>query len=290
MATDERGGPGSGVVRWVSADWLEAHLQDPGLVVADCRPGSSAYCSGHIPGAIHLNEALFRMHIGRLPARWIPAGAAGHLIGTLGIDADGPVAVYTAGGQDGAPPRVPYGDGLEALSAAYSLVRFGCRRVMILDGGIGPWTAGGRPVSREPGTARPSGFTVRVPIHFVIGYDECARIRDHPDVVLLDTRPEARYRERNPEGAPGHIPGAVSLPASCLLDPANPAGLGPEREIRAILAARGVMPEKTVVCSGGTGRSAAAVFLILKWYLGYPDVVMYEGGFAEWVSHRGTGT
>jgi len=290
MTREKREEPDSSVIRWISPEWLEAHLQDPGLVVADCRPEGRLYCSGHIPGAIHLNEALLRMHIGRLPARWIPAGAARHLLGTLGIGAESPVAVYTGCGKDGVLPHGPCGDGLEAPLVAYSLVRFGCRRVMILDGGLDLWRAEGRLVSQEPGVTRPSGFTVAVPIHLFIGYDECARLKDDPDVVLLDARPEARYKEHDPQGGAAHIPFAVSLPASLLLDPVNPARLKPEREIRAILSGLGVTPEKTVICASGTGKSAAAVFVVLKWFLGYPDVVMFEGGFAEWVSRTGDGT
>lgn len=273
------------VIRGVSPEWLEAHLQDPGLVVTDCRQNSHAYFTGHIPGAIYLNEALLRMHIGRLPVRWISAEAAQQLFRMLGIGEDSPVVVYTACRQEEASPQASAGDGLEALFIAYSFVRFGCRRVMILDGGLDQWKVEGRPLSQEYGETLPSAFTVEVPIDLFIGYEECVRIKDDPDVVLLDTRPKALYEGQGPWRKPGHIPGAVSLPASCLLDPVNTTWLKPEREIRTILSGLGVMPEKTVICSSGTGRSAATVVLVLKWYLGYPDVVMYEGGFAEWVSH-----
>jgi thiosulfate/3-mercaptopyruvate sulfurtransferase len=285
MAGRKETSPDNSIIRWISPEWLEVHLNDAGLVVLDCRQDSHAYFMGHISGSVHFNEALIRMHVGRVPVRWISAEAAQLLFCTLGLGEDRPVVVYTACRQEGVSPQAAAGNGLEAAFVAYSLVRFGCRRVMILDGGLDQWKAEGRPLAQEYGKTSPSAFTVEVPIDLFIGYEECVRIKDHPDVVLLDTRPSAWYEGQGPWRKPGHIPGAVSLPASRLLVPGSTTRLKPEAEIRAILAGPGIMPEKTVICSCGTGRSAATVFLVLKWYLGYPDVVMYEGGFAEWASH-----
>jgi thiosulfate/3-mercaptopyruvate sulfurtransferase len=275
--------PNRGVMSWVVPEWLEAHQGDAGLILVDCRQNSHAYFTEHIPGAIYLHEALLRMHIGGLPVRWIPAGVAQALFRTLGFEQDSPIVVY-AEGKPAEAPAAASGDGMEAAFVAYSLVRFGCRRVMILDGGLGQWRAEQRPLAQDYGVCSPSAFTVEIPIDLFIGYEECIRIKDDPDVVLLDTRPASWYEDQGPWRRPGHIPGAVNLPARCLSDARNSTLLRPETEIRAILYELGITPEKTIICSCGTGRTAASVFLILKWYLGYPDVVMYEGGFTEWVS------
>lgn len=273
-----------GVISWVAPEWLEAHRHDPGLVIIDCRQNSHAYFTEHIPGAIHLHEGLLRMHIGGIPVRWIPAEAAQVLFRTLGLGQDSPIVVYSAC-RPATASGTASGDGLEAGFIAYSFARFGCRQVMVLDGGFEHWKAEGYPLSQDYGVSAPSPFMVEIPVNLFIGYEECASIKDDPAVVLLDTRPTAWYEGQGPWRQPGHIPGAVSLPASSLLDPANPTLLKPEREIRTILNGLGITPEKTIICSCGTGRTAATVHLILKWYLGYPDVVMYEGGFTEWVSH-----
>jgi thiosulfate/3-mercaptopyruvate sulfurtransferase len=284
MTGKEEYHPDNRVISWISPEWLDVHLNDDGLIVLDCRQNSYAYLTEHLPGAVYLNEALLRMHVGRLPVRWITAEAAQILFRTLGINEDHPVVVYSAC-RKADVPLVSAGDGLEAAFIAYSLVRFGCRRVMILDGGLDQWKAEGRPLTQEYGNTSPSAFTVEVPIDLFIGYEECVRIKDDPDIVLLDTRPAAWYEGQGPWRKSGHIPGAVNLPASRLLVTDTATRLKPEEEIRTILSDLGIMPEKTIICSCGTGRSAAMVFLILKWYLGYPDVVMYEGGFTEWVSH-----
>lgn len=271
------------VISWVSPDWLKAHLNDTGLIIIDCRQSSHAYFTDHLPGAIHLHEALLRMHIGILPVRWIPAELAQALFRTLGLEQDRPIVVYSECTPKSVPPSM-FSDGLEAPFVAYSLARFGCRNVMILDGGLDQWRAEHGPLAQDFGKTFPSAFTVEIPIDLFIGLSECVRIKDDPEVMLLDTRPAPWYEGPGPWRRPGHIPGAVNLPAQRLLDPHNTTRLLPETAIRAILMELGITPEKMIICSCGTGRTAALVFLVLKWYLGYPDVVMFEGGFTEWVS------
>jgi thiosulfate/3-mercaptopyruvate sulfurtransferase len=272
------------MIKWISPEWLEAHRNDAGLIIIDCRQNSHSYFTDHIPKAIHLHESLLRLHVGRIPVRWIPAELAHVLFRILGLEQDNPVVVYSECRSKNSSASVA-SDGLEASFVAYSLVRFGCRRVMILDGGFEQWRNEGRPRAQDFGETLPSGFTVKMPIDLFIAYEECVRIKDHPNVVLLDTRPTGVYEGSGPWRKPGHIPGAVNLPATHLMDANNTTRLKPEGEIRSILLDRGITPEKTIICSCGTGRTATSVFLILKWYIGYTNVVRFEGGFTEWVSH-----
>jgi thiosulfate/3-mercaptopyruvate sulfurtransferase len=155
---------------------------------------------------------------------------------------------------------------------------------MLLNGGLTEWRSGNHPVTTEPGSTRPSACTIDVEVGFLIGYEECRKMKDEAEVILLDTRPPALFEGQGPWQKPGHIPGAVNLPATRLLDGHNPTLLKQEEEIRAILSSCGITPDKTVICSCGTGRLATAVFLILKYFLGYPDVLMYEAGFTGWSS------
>ena len=278
------GNPDTRAVTWVTSEWLADNLDDSALTIVDCRQNSHSYFQEHIPGAIHLHEGLLRMHIGKFPVKWISPEVAEVLFSTLGIEQDRPVVVYS-----GTRPLTTFstatGDGLEQTLVAYSLARFGCRKVMVLDGGLAKWKAENRKLTQDFGTSRLSPFTVDVQIDFLIGYEECVRLKDEPDVVLLDTRPLSMYEGQGPWMKPGHIPGAVNLPATRVMDDKNSTLLKSEEEIREILFSYGITPDKTVICSCGTGRSATAIFLVLKYFLGYPDVLMYEGGFTEWSSY-----
>lgn len=286
ISGEHEGMPDLPPVSWVSPEWLSDHLRDPGIIILDVRQNSHAYFIGHVPGAVWLHEAHLRSHIGTDPVRWIAPDAAEYLFSTLGIEPDLPVVVYCGTGRPDAPcPGC--GDGLEQYLAAYTLARFGCRKVFILNGGLDRWVTEGRPLEREYGYARLSAFRAAVRTGFLVGSDECARMKEMPGVVLLDTRPPDWYEGQGPWMRPGHIPGAVNLPFQHLLSPDNPAELLPEADLRKVLGFHDITPEKTVICSCGTGRTATVVFLVLKWYLGYPDVVMYEGGFTRWSSIAG---
>jgi thiosulfate/3-mercaptopyruvate sulfurtransferase len=70
-----------------------------------------------------------------------------------------------------------------------------------------------------------------------------------------------------------------------LINDKNKSMLKPDAEIRELLRTRSVTPDKTIVCSCGTGREATNEFLLLRFYLGFPEVRIHEGAFTEWVSH-----
>jgi thiosulfate/3-mercaptopyruvate sulfurtransferase len=126
---------------------------------------------------------------------------------------------------------------------------------------------------------------VEVRKDYFIEYEKFKEIKDRNDVIVLDARPADVYQGQGPWIKPGHIPGAVNLPWASLMDGKNKALLKPVEEIRSIVKGHGVSPEKTVICSCGTGREATNEFILFKWYLQYPKVLIYEGSFTEWSSY-----
>lgn len=277
-------GQGDGTVRWVPTGWLEEHLGDKDLVILDCQPNVHEYIQDHIPGAIYVPEGLFRIHMGNIPVRWIPPEAVQILFRIAGLDAEKPVVVYSGSGPLTTCGNY-IGDGLEQTMLAYTLARYGHRKVLVLDGGFEKWKGEDRPLTRKFRSAQPSQFTCTVQENYLIGYDEVRKMKDRADVVLLDARPSPVYEGQGPWIKPGHIPGAVSLPWKTLMDDANRKLLRPDDQIAALVAAAGARPEKTIICSCGTGREATNEFILFRWYLGYPKVFLYEGGFTEWSSY-----
>jgi thiosulfate/3-mercaptopyruvate sulfurtransferase len=276
---------GDGTVSWVSTDWLEKHLKDKDLTILDCQPNIHEYIQDHIPGAVYWHEGLFRIHEGTIPTRWIPPEAAQILFRTLGLDKDKPIVVYSSSGPLSTCATF-IGDGLEQTMVAYTLVRYGHRKVYVLDGGWEKWKEEKRPLTREYGVTKPSGFTVKLQPDYYIGYEELKKIKEKADVILLDARPAAFYEGQGPWMKPGHIPGAVSLPWKTLMDDKNKKLLKPVDQLEAMVKAVGATPDKTVICSCGTGREATNEFILFRWYLGYPKVQLFEGSFTEWVAHK----
>jgi len=266
-------------VRLVSTDWLLECL-GKGIMIMDTQPNVHDYIVEHIPGAVYLNEGHFRTHRVNQPAGFVTAGNVEPILRNAGLKPDVPVVVYT-----GIGAAKGWGDGLEQTMGAYSLARYGHDDVCVLDGGLDKWKVEGKPLAKEYGRSESSNFKAVVRSEYFIDYEEFKRIKDREDVIVLDARPPEKYEGQSFWMKPGHIPGAVNLPWQDLMDEKNKALLRPEEEVMAILGKHGIDPDRTIVCSCGTGREATNEFLLFKFYLGYPRVRLHEGAFTEWVSY-----
>ena len=271
---------GKGIVKWVSPDWLGNHMNDDDLMILDTQPNIHDYIQQHIPHAVYMNESLLRVPLGGMPGNYIPEEAAEHIFRRVGLNSDVPVVVYTGKGA-----FKGWGDGLEQTMVAYSLARFGHNNVYVLDGGLEAWVADEGPVSQVFPEVEASHFAVDVHEDYFLLYDTFAMLKDEDGVALLDARPASIYQGQGPWPKPGHIPGAINVPWASLMDPKNPRLLRPDSEIQVILDQNDLTPDKTIICSCGTGREATNEFLLFKWYLGFPKVKIYEGSFTEWSSY-----
>jgi thiosulfate/3-mercaptopyruvate sulfurtransferase len=188
---------------------------------------------------------------------------------TAGVSGDRPVVVYDAG------PSV-------AAARAWWLLRyFGHPEVGVLDGGFGGWRAAGLPIERGEAAAEPGDFVAQPGGMPVLDAAGAARLAAGAG-VLLDARAPERFRgEREPvDPVAGHIPGAVNLPGSSLLDDAGrflDAGTLRER-----FAAAGVSGGATVGAYCGSGVSAAHEVLALE-AAGIPGAALYVGSWSEWI-------
>jgi len=279
---------GTGAVKWVSTEWLEDQLpegvedqvEEKMFVLLDCQPNVHDYIKEHIPGAVYINEGLLRVPREGLPAQYVNPEVVQANLRRIGVEADLPAIVYTGTG-----PFKGWGDGLEQTMMAYTLARFGHDDVYMLDGGIDKWKAEERPLSQLFPKIEPSDFDVDVQSEFYVEYDAFKEMKDQEDVVLLDARPASVYEGQGPWIKAGHIPGAINLPWKRFMDADNTRLLRPDEEIEATLEEHGVTRDKLVICSCGTGREATNEFTLLKWYLDYPRVKIYEGSFTEWSSY-----
>ena len=271
---------GEGIVKWVDTTWLKAHANDEELMILDVQPNVHDYFKAHIPGAVYMNEGLLRVPLEGLPAQYVPTEAIEANFRRVGLEADRPVVVYTGQGL-----FKGWGDGLEQTMMAYTLARFGHTNIYVLDGGLEAWMANEGPISQVFPSVQTSRFGATVQQDYFVEYDTFRTIKDRANTILLDARPTEVYQGQGPWIKGGHIPGAVNVPWKFFMDDDNPRLLKPDGEIQAILDEHDITPEKTVICSCGTGREATNEFLLFKWYLGYPKVKIYEGSFTEWTSY-----
>jgi thiosulfate/3-mercaptopyruvate sulfurtransferase len=186
-----------------------------------------------------------------------------------------------AAGVSGDRPVVVY-DGAGAPRAWWILRFFGHPSVVVLDGGLTAWEAGGYPLeSGKPAlafgdfVARPGGM----PMVDATGAAALAR----GNGILLDARAPERYRgELEPiDSVAGHIPEAVNVPAAVNVGPDG--RFRPSAELREQFERVGVRAGVPVGAYCGSGVSAAADVLALE-LAGYPGAALYVGSWSEWIT------
>jgi thiosulfate/3-mercaptopyruvate sulfurtransferase len=247
------------------------------VTLIDLRPAED-FAVGHIQGSRHLD--IYGVSLGDTAEAPLNAFISifQTLFGARGVTHDKPVVIYD------------HESGERAARAVWLLALLGHPDVKILDGGAQAWCAAGHalvqltgaPAPVDPAKAPPTAppYKATPNLDFLATRFDVHAAIDDPRSVVLDVRRESEYRgtEKRARRA-GTIPGAVHVFWREHLD--EKGAYRPAAEIRALYAARGVTPDRTIipVCHGG--YRSASTFIALK-SLGYPRVRNYLGSWAEW--------
>jgi thiosulfate/3-mercaptopyruvate sulfurtransferase len=259
----------------VSSQWLEDHLGEPGLRIVDSsahmpasgRNGRDDYRAAHIPGAVFLDIDALSDRSNPAPHMLPSADEFGAAMGGLGIGRGDRIIVY-----DNSPLR-------SAARGWFMLRHFGARNAAILDGGLQKWVAEGRPTEAGEGKSERAVFEARPQAEIVTK----AQLLEGFDAPLLDARGRPRFEGSAPDPrrgvAPGHIPGARSLPFEELYNPdgtfRSPAML------RRLFELAGIDPAQAFVASCGSGVTACSL-IFAAHLLGNDEAQLYDGSWSEW--------
>jgi thiosulfate/3-mercaptopyruvate sulfurtransferase len=252
----------------VSTQWLADHQKDPNVVLLHLADNFSDYKRGHIPGARFVSMKQITTDIGTINTELPSVDQLQKTFGELGIGDNTRVVIY-------ATNWFP-----NAARAYFTLDYLGHGdKAALLDGGIEQWLAEDRPVSGETPKYSPATFNPHVHENFRALLDEVrndvdAKPGEEPEQIV-DARPARRY-------SAGHLGGASNVYwQETLVSEENPVFLSPEK-LRAIYAARGIVPGKKIVTYCEVGIQASHGYFLAK-YLGY-DAAMYDGSYQEWSS------
>jgi thiosulfate/3-mercaptopyruvate sulfurtransferase len=261
----------------VTADWLQAHLDDASLVVVESDEDVLLYETGHIPGSVKVD---WHTDLQNPVARdYLDGEGFARLMSEKGIARDHTVVFY--------------GDNFNwwAAYALWVFSLFGHPEVRLLNGGRQKWVADGRPMTTEV----PSRPRTEYP---VVERDD-SRIRAFRDQVLnhiraknplVDVRSPEEYSgekihmpEYPQEGAlrGGHIPGAASVPWKRA---ANEDGtFKPLEQLQAIYAEeQGLRPADDIIVYCRIGERSSHTWFVLTHLMDYPNVRNYDGSWTEW--------
>jgi thiosulfate/3-mercaptopyruvate sulfurtransferase len=247
------------------AAWLEAHLSEPKLRVV-ALTSKDDFAKAHIPGAVQIDWPDLNLADTSDPsiARW--QGDVEQKLTALGIAPDDSVVIYDGGT-------------LYAARLWWVLHQLGHKDKRILNGGLPAWIAAGGKTETGPSTPKPASSSYKgAPNSDAIAtLDEVKAALDDPNTVLVDARTPEEYQA-------GHIPGAININFPENAAPNDPHYWKPAAELHALYEQAGVTPDKHVIPYCTTGVRSAVTYFTLT-LLGYTNVSLYTGSWAEWSTH-----
>jgi len=252
----------------MDGEQLAAEMKQGKVRLIDAETADN-FARAHLPGAanlpyMELEDAEENAKTG-LPV-FPQLGAS--KFAALGLTREADVVVY-----DG-------GDG-RAASAVWYILRFlGHEKVRILDGGFRKWLKEARPVTQETAKFAKATYVAKPRADWALK----TRDVDPKRMLVLDARSLGEFTGKENGGAKqgGHIPGAKAFPWTQLAG--EMASFKPPAEMKKILAAAGIAPDKEIVtyCNPGIGRSTW--LLAALTLAGYDKVKVYPGSWIEWAS------
>lgn len=259
----------------IDTEWLEKNLLRQDIRIVDVRDNVSSYWLEHIPGAVYLSPDAIRWPDSGIPVKLIPPDVLVNLLGTMGIDRDTTVIIYSEKGD------------FKPTYLLWALDYIGHKNTAILDGGFSKWKADGKPITQDYPNIMPKTYTSEIRVHKDVRamLDEVQDAVLNNGAILIDVRPVELYTgEKGNWKRRGHIKGAIN---HFWADDLNADGTWKSREeLIKIYEKLGITPEKDIIVSCGQGQMSAHTYFTLKYILGYPRVKNYDGSFNEWSNYE----
>ncbi|SFL06900.1 sulfurtransferase [Geodermatophilus ruber] len=234
--------------------------------------GHDRYLAGHLPGAVYVD---LDTELSDPPS----AAEGRHPLPSLQRLQS---AARRWGLRDGDPVVVYDDAGGSAAARAWWLLRWaGLEDVRLLDGGLAAWRRAGGPIESGHVQPAPGDVTLTGGGMPVVSIDEAAALPTSGG-ALLDARAGERYRgEVEPvDPRAGHVPGAVSAPATDTL--AGDGTFLPAAVLRERFAELGARPGQPVAAYCGSGVAAAHAVAALA--VAGIEAALWPGSWSQWAN------
>jgi thiosulfate/3-mercaptopyruvate sulfurtransferase len=260
----------------VDADWVEAHRDDPGVVLVEVDEDTSAYDKGHIRGAVKIDWKKDLQD----PVRrdFVDREGFEALLSERGISNDDTVILY--GGNNN----------WFAAYAYWYFKLYGHQNVKLLDGGRKKWELDSRELVTEVPQRAATSYKAQ---------DQDASIRAFRDEVvaaignknLIDVRSPDEFAGRllAPAHLPqeqaqrgGHVPTARNVPWSKAAE--DDGTFKSDDALRDLYSGAGVDFGTDTIAYCRIGERSAHTWFVMHELLGQPNVKNYDGSWTEYGS------
>jgi thiosulfate/3-mercaptopyruvate sulfurtransferase len=261
----------------VDADWVEEHKADPGVVLVEVDEDTSAYDTGHIPGAVKIDWKKDLQD----PVRRDFVDKAGFeaLLSERGISNDDTVILY--GGNNN----------WFAAYAYWYFRLYGHQNVKLLDGGRKKWELDSRELVKDVPDRPATSYVAseqdqairafRDEVLAAIGKRNLVDVRSPDEFAGRLLAPAHLPQEQAQRG--GHIPTAKNVPWS---KAANDDGtFKSDDQLRTLYGDEaGVDFSKDTIAYCRIGERSAHTWFVLHELLDQPNVKNYDGSWTEYGS------
>lgn len=265
----------------VETDWVAQNLNQSSIRLIEVDVDTTAYDSGHIPGALGWN---WRRDTQQIIRRDIPDKSAfEELMSRSGIGNDTTVILY--------------GDNNNwfATYAFWLLKLYGHKDVRLMNGGRKKWMDEGRPTTTEIPAVKPTTYRAKeIDLSLRAKRDEVLASLGKSKHGLVDVRSAKEYSGEllAPENLPqegaqrgGHIPGAVNIPWSMAVR--EDGTFKSAEDLAALYGGHSITADKEVIAYCRIGERSSHTWFALKYLLGFKHVRNYDGSWTEWGSSIG---
>ncbi|AWL12248.1 Thiosulfate sulfurtransferase [Saliniradius amylolyticus] len=262
----------------INTHWLSERLAYPGLVLLDASmteplPGKHhALAERVIPTSQRFDMERVAVDTDSALPHTVPDEATMQdYLSSLGVTKDSLIVIYD-------------NQGLFAAPRAWWLFKLmGFDKVYVLNGGLGAWLKAGLPTQAGyDSTLIPSQVTVNVRPQWLIDKHTLSDAVENQTVQVIDARSADRFYGRQPEPREGlrsgHIPGAINLPYTELLQ--DGYLLSPHQLKRTFYRLK-LSHQRPLITSCGSGVTAC-ILALAAYELEFTDIRVYDGSWSEW--------
>jgi thiosulfate/3-mercaptopyruvate sulfurtransferase len=260
----------------VDADWVEAHRDDPGVVLVEVDEDTSAYDKGHIRGAVKIDWKQDLQD----PVRrdFVDREGFEKLLSERGIANDDTVILY--GGNNN----------WFAAYAYWYFRLYGHQNVKLLDGGRKKWELESRELVTEGPHRAATSYKAseqdssirafRDEVVAAIGSKNLIDVRSPDEFAGRLLAPAHLPQEQAQRG--GHVPTARNVPWSKAAE--DDGTFKSDDALRTLYGEAGVDFGTDTIAYCRIGERSAHTWFVMHELLGQPNVKNYDGSWTEYGS------
>jgi thiosulfate/3-mercaptopyruvate sulfurtransferase len=254
----------------VETKWLATKGSSSKLRLIDYGRRVKDYQTGHIPGAVFVDRKTVWNKVEGIPGMLPYVDTLAQELERAGISNDSMVVIYDNS------------SGLWASRLFWTLEFLGHRDVHILNGGWNKWVREKRAVQIASYLPARGKFIPHIQPHLLATEDWILENLSNTNLQMIDTRSPKEYTGEDVRSARGgHIPGAVNINWISNLKSDDSKTFALEEELAELYDSQKISKDRIIVTYCQTGVRGAHTYFVLK-LLGYPNVRLYDGSWAEW--------